>query len=139
MISQTLFQDIGRLEDSNPFLSVILSDDLRRAKPEWVTNLKNNAHLMSTPFDLHATLMSIANKTKSDKKKSIKRGYSLLHEQIPTNRTCEHAGVPIEYCPCFDNVNIVMKSENNAQIIQRMGEFVINNANGVLNVQVICF
>lgn len=64
--------------------------------PKEMRNLRLNSRRLTTPFDIHETLLQILNFNKSSfnryKKKSMQRGISLF-EDIPINRTCEDAHI----------------------------------------------
>lgn len=51
--------DIGEMEDNNPFLFVILPENLR--KSDIMHQLRNNSAELITHYDLYATMVSITN------------------------------------------------------------------------------
>lgn len=97
--------------------------------PEFKTpvmdrNLKINNHRLATHFDLHAMLYQIANGKL--KPSANKYGLSLLDE-IPTNRTCQSANIPVEYCTCTERVKLEESiARNFEQVARKVITAVIN-------------
>ena len=59
--------------------------------------LNDNIWKLTTPFDMHETLLSIIGQTgQSD------LGLNLL-SHVPQSRSCNAAGIPIKYCICANN------------------------------------
>lgn len=99
----------GRMEERLPFVIIRL--------PKWFTdrykrayyNLAKNTRRLSTPFDLHETLVDLLNPLEvleqnlSTDKKS--RGVSLFRE-ISEERTCEQAGIKSHWCTCQQSKEI---------------------------------
>ncbi|XP_025191967.1 uncharacterized protein LOC112592180 [Melanaphis sacchari] len=101
----------GSLEDKLPMLKFIIPEWFQNMYPSAMKNLKKNTIRLTTPYDLHETLLefintkqlddnSIERRTKMNKNKN-KRGTSLFLE-IPENKTCETAGIPKNYCACHE-------------------------------------
>jgi len=89
------------LEERLPFFSIYLPDEYKLANPDKYSNLKINTNLLTSPFDIYATvrdltcLDSINNKEPSDLDRSI----SLLNK-ISSARNCEHIGISDHFCTC---------------------------------------
>ena len=49
----------GKLEERNPFMSIRFPPSFEKDHPAAAKNLRTNAHRLSTPFDIHATLRDI--------------------------------------------------------------------------------
>ena len=70
-----------------------------------------NSRRLTTPFDIHKTLLNLLD-FEPDTQTSmnpIERGLNLLNE-VPTSRTCEDAGILPHWCACsqqtvFSNTN----------------------------------
>ncbi|XP_028400977.1 uncharacterized protein LOC114524062 [Dendronephthya gigantea] len=89
---------LGRMEERLPFLSMTFPPWFQASYPELYANLRRNAEVLTSHFDLHATLMHFL--TYPNEPQGLPHGRSLL-----TNigwRTCEKAGIPFHYCPCLD-------------------------------------
>ncbi|XP_016658178.1 uncharacterized protein LOC100166395 isoform X1 [Acyrthosiphon pisum] len=112
----------GSLEDKLPLLNFIIPQWFQNMYPSAMENLNKNTIRLTTPYDLHQTLLdfidikqlddnAIARRTKIN---NYKRGTSLFLE-IPENKSCETAGIPKNYCACHeerqelvvDDVNVV--------------------------------
>ncbi|KAE9555607.1 hypothetical protein FO519_001185 [Halicephalobus sp. NKZ332] len=101
---------VGRLEARLPFLSIKIPDNLKKEHPWIVGNLKRNSNFMTTQYDLHKTLLQIAQGKFSEEKdprdrNSTQRAFSLF-KKVSQKRTCREAHVPEDYCPCFEEFQI---------------------------------
>ncbi|XP_013178459.1 PREDICTED: uncharacterized protein LOC106125705 [Papilio xuthus] len=94
----------GKIEERLPLMAIMLPEKLIQTRPETLTSLRNNARVLTTPFDIHTTVVhamglpQLANDyviLGSD----IPRGMSLL-EPIPQSRTCGKAGILSHWCVC---------------------------------------
>lgn len=47
----------GKLEERLPLMAIILPEILKQNRPEVIEALRNNARLLTTPFDIHATIL----------------------------------------------------------------------------------
>uniref|UniRef100_A0A0N5ACA7 Sulfatase N-terminal domain-containing protein n=1 Tax=Syphacia muris TaxID=451379 RepID=A0A0N5ACA7_9BILA len=52
---------IGRLESRLPYFSIYLPENFRKKYPSIVANIQLNSKKLTTPFDIHQTLIDIAN------------------------------------------------------------------------------
>lgn len=73
----------GKLEERLAFMSIILPDNLKINRPKAQISLQNNANVLTTPFDIHTTLLDAMGlySRASDyvvPNAKIKRGLSLL-------------------------------------------------------------
>ncbi|CAN7942821.1 unnamed protein product, partial [Ixodes hexagonus] len=97
---------VGRIEERLPFFAV-----RPPSRSDWLGSevdldltriLKSNSGRLTSPFDTYETLRDILslghNGSLTDKRISD-FGVSLFRT-IPSNRTCEQAGVPSQYCSC---------------------------------------
>ena len=87
----------GKLEERLPFLSITLPPWFGKKFPHIVRNLEDNANLLISPFDLHATFKHIL--TYPGLPQNLPRGRSIF-DIIPKSRDCAGAGVAEHYCPC---------------------------------------
>lgn len=81
----------GRLEERLPFFFVVPPKSFKQEHPEALSNLEKNSKRLTTPFDFHETLKSIADEDFSTNLIDIRRGYSLF-KAVPLNRTCNNSG-----------------------------------------------
>ncbi|XP_019639601.1 PREDICTED: uncharacterized protein LOC109481454 [Branchiostoma belcheri] len=89
----------GRLEERLPFMSITLPTEFQKQHPEIAKNLKSNAAKLTTPFNIHSTLLDILN-YKSGNAYPY-RGQSLFRE-VPENMTCTEAGIATHWCTCME-------------------------------------
>jgi hypothetical protein len=94
----------GWLESCLPASFLYLPQWFETKFPEAVQNLKiNGASRLTTPFDIHATLLDLIDPDSTLLKPTkTKRGTSLF-SPIPQNRTCESASIPETFCTCQVN------------------------------------
>ncbi|CAD5221035.1 unnamed protein product [Bursaphelenchus okinawaensis] len=98
----------GQLEERLPFMSFALPEKFKQTEKGRLAyeNLKKNKDRLTSPFDLHPTLMNILKfpsveelNTVQDAKEN--RALSLFRE-IPENRTCAQAGIASHWCTCLN-------------------------------------
>ncbi|XP_070182714.1 uncharacterized protein [Littorina saxatilis] len=94
---------MGKFEEMRPFLFLAFPPWFREAYPDLVERVQENAARMTTPFDIHSTLLDVLYLGTKDpyigQRKTI-HGISLFDE-IPVGRTCVDAGIPVQYCVCL--------------------------------------
>ncbi|CDW61360.1 DUF229 domain containing protein, partial [Trichuris trichiura] len=120
----------GKLEELNPFVSVVLPSWFRQAYPDLASNLKINGKRLTTPFDLHATLESIL-KFPPPKKGNLSQRAISLFTEIPANRQCKHANIEPQWCPCL----MWKKVANDTVFAWYVGEQIVNAFNKRLEKQ----
>ena len=117
----------GKFEERLPFMSFIFPKSFPMKYMKAIDNLKNNVNRLTTPFDIHSTLSSLANMNKVDyeiKNFTKQRNISLFN-LIPTQRTCDDLNLEAHWCSCLDWKDI----DINADIIQQATNYTINNIN----------
>ena len=115
---------LGRMEERLPFLSLTFPPWFQSSYPELYANLQRNSEVLTSHFDIHATLQHILTFPKEPQ--DLPHGKSLL-----TNigwRTCEQAGIPFHFCPCL-NWNPV--STHHKHVI-KSGHAVVHKINKML-------
>ncbi|XP_076340090.1 uncharacterized protein LOC143240825 [Tachypleus tridentatus] len=95
---------MGKLEDRMPFIFFIISEWFQKKYPLITNNLRTNERRLTTPLDVHATLVHllkfIGNKNGTLlETTSSGKGISLF-EEIPENRSCNDAFISSHYCVC---------------------------------------
>ena len=82
------------MEERLPFLAVRVPDWFRERYPHKAASLRHNSDRLTTPFDLHETLLDVLdmNRPHHNVTTSRPRGYSFFHD-IPDNRTCDDAAI----------------------------------------------
>ncbi|KAH6940198.1 hypothetical protein HPB50_026320 [Hyalomma asiaticum] len=93
-----LMSEIGRHEDKTPFCFLMLPKRFLREYPQAVVQLEVNQRRLVTPYDLHATLLSLP-KLPAFNPEPTNKGLNLFGE-IPPERTCADAFIAPEFCAC---------------------------------------
>ncbi|XP_075543841.1 uncharacterized protein LOC142578328 [Dermacentor variabilis] len=89
---------IGRLEDIQPFAFLVFPPWFLEKNPEAARSLRVNQRRLTTPFDVHATLVELLDYPVRKRPRTA-YGLSLLHE-IPGERTCSDASIKHKWCSC---------------------------------------
>ncbi|XP_061714896.1 uncharacterized protein LOC133523379 [Cydia pomonella] len=126
----------GFLEDRLPFVFVVTPPSFRINFNEAYINLAQNVHRLTTPFDLHATLIDLIHLNTIENAKIISRSYESYSNQrsislflpIPESRTCESAAIDPHWC--VDNGNT--KVDSNSTEARDAVEYAMRHLNGLL-------
>ncbi|BFZ21885.1 hypothetical protein BsWGS_24924 [Bradybaena similaris] len=101
----------GHFESRTPFTILTFPEWFLKKYPDVAENLRINTKRLTSHFDTHATLLDLMY-FKSDNPPPlapIRHGMSLFKE-IPGNRTCYDASIPLEFCMCgykeVENIDI---------------------------------
>ncbi|KAL3203428.1 hypothetical protein MRX96_011967 [Rhipicephalus microplus] len=89
---------IGKFEDRQPFAFIVFPPWFLQKNPEAAQSLRTNQHRLTTPFDIHATLVELLDYPNAQQPNST-YGLSLLHH-IPDTRTCANASIARHWCVC---------------------------------------
>ncbi|XP_078613122.1 uncharacterized protein LOC144882890 [Branchiostoma floridae x Branchiostoma japonicum] len=111
----------GRLEERLPFMSITLPTEFQKEYPEIAQNLQSNAAKLTTPFNIHSTLLDILNY-----KSGIAypyRGQSLFRE-IPGNMTCKEAGIDTHWCTCMEWEELDTSQDHVVQASKAVVDFI---------------
>ena len=121
----------GTIEERLPFMSFMLPPSFRRKYPDAVQALRTNIHRFTTPFDIHATLMSLfdMNQTDLSIKPDVTQRNISLFKIIPAQRTCEHIRLPPHWCSCLQWKQV----KTNDQLIKRAAEHLVSHINKYLD------
>ena len=92
--------DIGRLEVNLPMMFIVMPVWFRERYPLQWRRLKTNAGRLTTPYDIHATLLHALTGFDEASAPLTLHGRSLLAGEVPRNRTCDDASIPQLYCAC---------------------------------------
>ncbi|XP_060807910.1 uncharacterized protein LOC106138239 [Amyelois transitella] len=90
----------GKLEERLPLMSIVLPATLRH----YAATLRHNAQVLTTPHDIHATILDamglekLSNPYRIDGA-DLPRAMSLFRP-IPRNRSCSEAGIEPHWCAC---------------------------------------
>ncbi|XP_045457256.1 uncharacterized protein LOC123667392 [Melitaea cinxia] len=122
----------GKIEERMAFMSIILPESLKKQRPDALDNLKSNSDVLTTPFDIHTTILDAMGlkRLASDfvvPNSKILRGLSLL-ETIPKTRTCDEAAVLPHWCVCLNArwYNVDRKDPMYKKIADSLTEYINN-------------
>ncbi|CAF1010931.1 unnamed protein product [Adineta steineri] len=122
----------GKLEERLPFMSFIFPKLFQNKYPEAIKNLQKNIHRLTTPFDIHSTLLSLTDMNQLNYRlnNNVKqRNISLFH-LIPSERTCDDLNLEPHWCSCLQWNNITIDDIK----IKQATRFIINYINKQLSV-----
>lgn len=122
---------VGRIENNMPFLMIYIPEKLKSKYPWLHKNLQYNTNRLITPFDVHETMMDVISaKFKVTSSKSVRKSRTSrsLFSKIPETRTCTDAGVPAQYCTCYDS-NTISTSH---PVVTNLGQFAVQHLNSLL-------
>ena len=96
----------GKIENNMPALLIIPPKDLAAKHPDWLKNLKANADVLTSHWDIHhmfRDILGIAGGAEevADVYKDHKVPGASLFSPLG-RRSCTEAGVPLEFCSCPD-------------------------------------
>lgn len=138
------FNRYGGLEYANRFLSLKIPEILKNTA--FAANLRANKKKLVSSFDLHKTLKHfymISKNGLNDKRDKCRqlftqhfpsirvlRGISLL-ENMPQNRSCEEALIPVGFCTCasktqVDETDFFMETKLDFNLV---GSFLVDHLN----------
>ncbi|CAI5447475.1 unnamed protein product [Caenorhabditis angaria] len=133
----------GQLEERMPFFSISLPKSLKnteKGKKMW-RNLKENKEKLTSPFDIHASLMDILNLSKIDEnefeiEQDAKNQRSLsIFRKIPEKRNCENAGIEAHWCTCLLWKN-ALENENDRKLSERLAKGIVKAINQELEPEI---
>ncbi|XP_003742251.2 uncharacterized protein LOC100904315 [Galendromus occidentalis] len=124
--------ELGRYEDMLPYGFILMPDSYYEQYPEALTNVRTNARRLVTVYDLHVTMLELADAWDEDRVVRTPNGYSLFSTVIPENRTCLDAGISFQFCSCFEShpydVGGPLALEVARFVIDTINEIVRNNS-----------
>lgn len=121
---------LGALEDLLPFAFVLLPRSYRKTNPTDVKLLEENRNRLTSPYDIHATLLDLAARHRGRLLEGTAKGESLLSARISPQRTCEAAGVEPQFCACYTQ-ETVDPSSTSLRVIE-MAEEAVDAVNQIL-------
>lgn len=120
--------ELGRYEDMLPYGFVLMPDWYYNEVPDALDNLKANSRRLVTVYDLHATLLELADPWSEGRVIRTANGYSLLSNVIPSDRRCEDADINFQFCSCFEP----QPHDRKGNLSQSLAKFVIDELNNQL-------
>ncbi|CAH2061727.1 unnamed protein product, partial [Iphiclides podalirius] len=120
----------GKMEERLPLMAIILPEMFKQSRPEAFTGLKANARILTTPFDIHTTIVDVMGLDELANDYAVPgsdlpRGLSLL-EPIPKIRTCGQAAVLSHWCVCSKWYNVSSSEPIHSGAAKALAAFVNN-------------
>ena len=106
----------GKLEERLPFMAITLPPSFN-AYRTYMKNIKDNTKLLTSPFDIYATLQHILSWPHYHRSLERKFGRSLFSDMKELNRSCDDAGINKHWCACLDFEEVVMSDDGTILII----------------------
>ena len=116
----------GKLEERLPFMSITLPEWFIEKYPDLHSNLVHNSKVLTTPFDVYATLRHLLSYPSYPS--GITTGQSLFNKIDEDSRTCENAGVEEHWCPCLNLEDI----STDEPLIKKLADFVVTHMNSLI-------
>ncbi|BES97765.1 catalytic activity [Nesidiocoris tenuis] len=117
---------IGYVEERLPFIYFWLPEKFKNAFPSKVNNLVLNSNRLTSPYDVHMTLLDVLGS-----KRNGTDGCSTcrtLFDAIPWNRSCADAGITEHWCTCAEYKTL----STEAAPVRVIAEFVVTEINEIL-------
>lgn len=114
----------GKLEERLPFMSFILPKKFHKMYPHQVNNLRLNTRVLTTPFDIHETLLDLLDFNR--KHNHTSRGMSLF-SRIPLSRSCNDAHIEPHWCSCLSWLSLDITNHSSSMKIAQEAVFFINS------------
>ncbi|CAI2352335.1 unnamed protein product [Caenorhabditis sp. 36 PRJEB53466] len=126
----------GQLEERMPFFSIALPKQLRETTKgaEMERNLRENKEKLTSPFDIHASLLDILQLSELKKEQvgqmqDAKTTRSLsVFRPIPADRTCAQAGIEAHWCTCLSWQD-AMQTQEDRKLTRRIANAVVREIN----------
>lgn len=96
----------GRLEERLPLLNVLFPEQFKQRYKLAFHNIQHNVHRLTTPYDIHETLLDLLNPNSLDDSKIKERSRtpslnkSSLFVPISAIRNCSSVGIEEHWCAC---------------------------------------
>ncbi|CAL2038843.1 unnamed protein product [Caenorhabditis brenneri] len=133
----------GQLEERMPFFSISLPKQLKMTEKGKVMekNLRENAEKLTSPFDIHASLIDILNLPNDSEEKDFNQMQDATHQRslsvfrpIPEDRTCAQAGIEAHWCTCLSWQN-AMDTKEDRKLSRRIANAVVREINKEIAVE----
>ncbi|XP_063839101.1 uncharacterized protein LOC135088147 [Ostrinia nubilalis] len=125
----------GRQEERLPLVEILLPYQFKSLYKLAYKNLQTNAHRLTTPFDMHATLIDLLDPTLLNDEEIDKRSESGLYDNqsslflpISKNRTCEYVGISDHWCTCYKGKQLPTGHKTRI----KAAKFLIQSINSIL-------
>jgi len=126
------------LEERLPYVSFYLPDWYKKMYKEKYENFQINKNLLTSPFDMHATVRDLTclDSVPKNNPNNTNRGISLF-DKISKFRSCDDIGISEHFCSCVEPWLTISKQGNVA--VDRAIQFSIDSLNNLTkNVRNLC-
>lgn len=118
----------GAISKRLPFVSIVLPNRLKKARPKTEVYLWANADVLTTPFDIHATVLDVVglkqlNNNYKVAGSDLPRGMSLV-APIPVFRSCAEADVLPHWCACYKWTPVPPNEPSFAEAAQAVADLI---------------
>lgn len=118
------------IEERLPFFAVYLPEQYKKEYKNKYNSLLLNSNLLTSPFDIHATVKDLTCSDSEKQKKDTKyRSISLLNKISP-ERNCQHIGISDHFCSCVQDWR---KLKTNRKNIENVAKFAVSSINNITN------
>ena len=119
----------GKLEQRLPFLSITLPSSLLSKYPNIRDAMQHNSKLLTSHFDLHATLQHLFTFPNDPK---VLKGQSLFSKIDARTRTCETAGIKEHWCTCLQFTEQNTTEKHVIKLAEAVVTFINQNITGMI-------
>ncbi|KAJ9586372.1 hypothetical protein L9F63_019994 [Diploptera punctata] len=122
---------VGWLEERLPFIYFWIPEWFRNAYPDSYANFITNKNRLTSPYDVHMTLRDVFQRSIQGNSSKIVKGCTgcpkcvSLFSEVPTERSCEDAGITPNWCTCTKYRIIPTKGK----IVTQIANFVVSEIN----------
>ncbi|CAD7092544.1 unnamed protein product [Hermetia illucens] len=118
----------GKQEERLPFFSFTFPSWFRSRYPTQYNNFAANVDRLTTPFDIHETLMDILRiqHVENPSQKEVKSRAISLFDEVPKERSCADAYIEPHWCTCLNWEQI---NDTTSTIVVRVANSVIDTIN----------
>uniref|UniRef100_T1J7E8 Uncharacterized protein n=1 Tax=Strigamia maritima TaxID=126957 RepID=T1J7E8_STRMM len=103
---------VGHLEDKLPYFFFLLPKWFPKMYPNYYANMKLNERRLTTPLDIHATLLDISTNLQRVKAVDPSSRSNSLFTPVSLNRTCSIANIESQFCTCFERQQVSVENES---------------------------
>lgn len=114
----------GKQEERLPFFSVVVPPWLQNKYPNFVQNLQMNQNRLVTPFDIHATFMTLLYPEDVPIEGDLSSRSISLFSRIPQVRTCTMASIEPHWCACLSWAKVSMEDPITKQVAKAVIDYI---------------
>ncbi|CAG2067264.1 unnamed protein product, partial [Timema podura] len=115
----------GKQEERMPMFAFVFPPWFERAYPDIIGTFKNNAHRLTTPFDINPDA------TRHPPFPRWRKRSISLFKEIPLERTCSDAYIEPHWCACLDWEEVSLADS----VVKRAARAFVDFLNKYVNTQ----